>query len=527
VIVDGQHRAMALLAIYRNLKDEWSDARRAPFKEYYSAWTPNYINQFNLTDINLPVILCTVPPLDEKYTGDFDLKKAARSIFLTLNKTARKVSTSRNILLDDNDLIAYFLRRCLSEVKQKDTRSPYSFRIWNVELDQFGDKLKIQSPIAITGVNHIHYIIEHALLDSGNVSGIAPRSGKFYKRTNLEDCIDRLGGRDILGSTVADTIRRDSFLADSAEKLGQRFDELYGKFVIAAFEKFALYEKHNQAAIELEKRIEALQDRQLRPILFEGQGIGRVFENYRENLHQNLKNNFFGTDVPEIQASARRLDATAKRITEAVNSFQTERAAFCLEDITDKRPIRIEGGAIHPKIVDWLNNTLFDNVLSTVAFQSALICGFFGEFEKASLRLAETLLDREAAFEEYIQQLNSFFVPKSVPKLKSMIQVFTGDVVGATAEEWRFSQSNQTFRNVVFRSEMQPDQWPKYRYLLLELWNPSHDALRMVVEEERLKCRDEVFSALYDHYRTTYCRDNRKLEDQGKRIKSRGAVGVG
>lgn len=29
VIVDGQHRAMALLAIYRNLKDQWSDERRA------------------------------------------------------------------------------------------------------------------------------------------------------------------------------------------------------------------------------------------------------------------------------------------------------------------------------------------------------------------------------------------------------------------------------------------------------------------------------------------------------------------
>jgi hypothetical protein len=35
IIVDGQHRAMALLALYRNLKQEWSDQRRAPFKDYY------------------------------------------------------------------------------------------------------------------------------------------------------------------------------------------------------------------------------------------------------------------------------------------------------------------------------------------------------------------------------------------------------------------------------------------------------------------------------------------------------------
>jgi hypothetical protein len=58
VIVDGQHRAMALLALYRNLKDQWTDEKRAPFKDYYSEWTPKYIGSFNLTDINLPVLLC-------------------------------------------------------------------------------------------------------------------------------------------------------------------------------------------------------------------------------------------------------------------------------------------------------------------------------------------------------------------------------------------------------------------------------------------------------------------------------------
>ena len=59
-----------LSPLYRNLKDQWSDERRAPFKEYYSEWTPNYINQFNLSEINLPVILCTVPSLDTGYTWE-------------------------------------------------------------------------------------------------------------------------------------------------------------------------------------------------------------------------------------------------------------------------------------------------------------------------------------------------------------------------------------------------------------------------------------------------------------------------
>src|SRR5262249_9423980 len=126
VIVDGQHRAMALLALYRNVKQEWSDERRAPFKDYYEEWTPAYIRHFNLSQISLPVMFCTFPKLDENYRGSYNLKMAARAIFLTLNKTARKVSESRNRLLDDNDLVALFLRDTLSTIKQRDVRSPFS-----------------------------------------------------------------------------------------------------------------------------------------------------------------------------------------------------------------------------------------------------------------------------------------------------------------------------------------------------------------------------------------------------------------
>ena len=406
VIVDGQHRAMALLALYRNLKDQWSDERRAPFKEYYSEWTPNYINQFNLSEINLPVILCTVPSLDTGYVGDFNLKKAARSIFLILNKTARKVSNSRNILLDDNDLIADFMRRTLSEIKRKDTRSPYALRIWNVELDQFGDKLKINSDIAITGVTHVYYMIEHMLLDSGNVRGVAPRSGKFYNRVTLSDCLERLDGRNELGAAVADTIRRDRFSEEAADKLGKKYDDRFGWYIIRALETFGPFDKHNRAVLNLETRVEQHQDRQLGPILFEGQGISRVFETHRKNLHDKLSKHAYRTDVPEIEAIAKRLDATAVRVGEVISEFCTERATLCLAQMSEKRSVRDEAGNTHPNVVEWFN-ALYDNVLSTVAFQSALVCGFFTEAEGVAADVSPPL-DRRTAFAEYIGQLNDF-----------------------------------------------------------------------------------------------------------------------
>lgn len=515
VIVDGQHRAMALLAIYRNLMDQWTDERRLPFKEYYTEWAPSYIQRFNLTEINMPVILCTVPDLDANYIGDFDLKKAARSIFLTLNKTARKVSDSRNRLLDDNDIIAYMMRRCLSEVKKRDNRSPTAFRIHNIELDQFGDRLKVQSPVALTGVNHIYYIVEHCLLDSGDVKGIAPRSGKFYKRTNLNDFLDRLNGRDLLGLDVSELIRRDSFTDDAANKLGNQFLELYGSFIVEAFEEFLPFRFHNEAALSLESTLDKMQDRQLGPILFEGQGIGRVFEAHRENLKKKVGSGFFGGEVPEIRESLRRLEATSERIQHALSGFRRERASSYFDKVSDKRFLKDASGSIHERLVEWING-VYDNIFFTVAFQAAIICGFFGLVEKAGEAVRKAPADseplhRSELFKEYLEQLGAFFVPRTFHQLSRLIHVLSGE---PRSDDWRISQTNYTFRNVVYRGEMQPDQWPKYKYILIELWKPSHPVLRSCVEAERDNCRRQVFSALHEHYRTNYCSDNRKLDDE-------------
>lgn len=519
VIVDGQHRAMALLAIYRNLKDQWSDERRAPFKEYYSAWTKNYIERFNLNEINLPVLLCTIPELDTAYTGDFDMKKAARSIFLTLNKTARQVSDARNKLLDDNDLISFLMRRTLSHIKERDARSPHALRIVNVELDQEGSRQKIQTPVAITGVPHIYYMTEHMMLDNGGtVRGVKPRAGTFYNRTRLDDLLARLDGRNLLGAGTADTIRRDLFTAAAAEKLAAHFDSRYGTYVIGALERFAPFDRHNRAVIEMGEQLEREQDRQLKPILLEGQGIGRVFEAHRTSLRQRLRNGYFRTDVPEIEASSRRLDATATRIDDTVTRLRRDRAARLLGDLTDKKLVRGEDGGIHPKMVEWCNR-LYDELFTTVAFQTALVCGFLGLVEKAERKLKKSdfgdqpPIDRDQAFDEYVTQLNQFFVPRSPTQLKRLIRVFTGEVAD-DKEVWAVRPSNQTFRSVVYRAEMQPDQWPKYRYLLLEVWHPTHPALQSILDEERSECRAEVFAALHDHFETAFCRENQKAKDE-------------
>jgi len=513
VIVDGQHRAMALLALYRNLKDDWSDEKRAPFREYYAEWTPKYIREFELREINLPVIFCTFPALSEDYEGDFDLKKAARAIFLTLNKTARKVSNSRNTLLNDSDIIAFLLRRCLSQVKQKDIRSGFSFRIFNVELDQIEDRVGIQAPIALTGVNHIYYLIEHLLLnEDADVNGAKPRSGKLYKRKDLDGYgfMKRLNGRNLLGSASADSTKRDSFTASAASKLGESFNDRYGRFIVSVFERFLPYEAHNRAVLTLEESLGPLEDRKLRPILFEGQGINRVFETYRGNLEQRLRDNFFEAEVPKIQEVKQRFDDTASRINKAIRSFHAGRAANFLNDFRNKKILWDEQRP-HNEIIKFLN-MLYERVLKTVAFQTALICTFFGQIERYKLFLSShESVNVDHAFDEYMGLLNGFFVPKTLSQFKNLVMVFRGEL-NENATDWKITPSSRTFRSVVYKGEMQPDQWPKYKYLILEIWRPKDSNLAESLTEERKKCRGQIFTGLYESYRDDYLREQTRNE---------------
>lgn len=509
VIVDGQHRAMALLAIYRNLKQEWAHANRAPFKDYYEEWTPNYLKQFELKNINLPVMFCTFPSLDENYKGDYDLKKAARSVFLTLNKNARPVSESRNRLLDDNDLVALFLRNVLSKVKGKDTLASYSLRIHNVELDQFHDRKKIENPISITGVNHIYYLVEHLLFNDGDksVNGAKPRSGRYALRTDLSTfgTYERLGNaRDALGEDSANTTSRHVFSTETGRILADRFFEHLGAYIVGFFERFTPIERHNKASLWLEQDLKSQANQKILPIIFEGQGLSRVFESHRENLRKKQQERGFGSEATKVEQIIANLDATAAQIQSSIARFRAERTSLFLDDVSDKLKLK-STNSYAPKVQSFVDD-LFDNVFSTVAFQTAVIASFLTDVEYANEEKAgngEAAMDKEAQFTEFLSNLNGFFVPRSAAHFKRLVSVFAGDLTG-DPQEWIFTKTRYTFRELVYRGEMQPDQWPKYRYLILELWKPSDPALSARVILQRNLCRGQIFNSLYLHLKDEY-----------------------
>ncbi|UXI00772.1 DNA sulfur modification protein DndB [Photobacterium sp. TY1-4] len=510
VIVDGQHRAMALLALHRNTQNGWDSKAKDAFQQYYEEWTPDIINSFDLSSVKLPIILCTIPDLDTEYQGDFDLQKAARSIFLTLNQTAQPVSNSRNLLLDDNDLISSFLRGFLAVIKQRDIQSDSSFRISNVELDQVENKVKLQSTTAFTGVQHLYYIIEHLLLDSGDVEGISARSGRFKSRKTdgyINGLKARLNSADVLGSDVDATIKRDSFSSEVEAVLLKQFEAIYGQYIRKILETFFPYSCHCDAVLKLRTCVEEGGDTTIKSIFFDGQGVAKVFEKHRDELNQK----YADTPSKELQELLERVNNKSRAVENHAEDFKKIRFDNYVKPIQDKSKLYDEEKNFSAQVRDIILS-IFDNTYTTIAFQSALVCSFFMALEQANDELdISGDLDVTEELDNYIANVNSFFSPDTFSRLKRVVSVLFGKMEGSDASSLKFIQSSSdSFRGVVCRSEMQPDLWPKYRYLFLEIWEPISASLKEHVNKEARDCRALVFEGLYNDSLKKYIKQHMK-----------------
>lgn len=121
IILDGQHRAMALLAVQRKLDDSWPDVA-ADYKEFYSEI--NLPADLDVSSIRVPVTLVWFPPTEDGQSQN--PLRAARSMFVTVNNSARAVGPARLMLLDDNNLKHIFTRSLLERMRHPEVDSALS-----------------------------------------------------------------------------------------------------------------------------------------------------------------------------------------------------------------------------------------------------------------------------------------------------------------------------------------------------------------------------------------------------------------
>lgn len=507
-IVDGQHRAMALLALYRNLTDGWTDAKRSPYEGYYQVWPEAEIRSFDLSQLQLPVLICTFPQLDKDFDQDIDAVRAARRVFLTLNKTAKKVSDSRNKLLNDQDIVAECLRATLSYIKALDAKSNTGLRIWNIELDQEGDRVKIASDAAFSGVSHLYHVIEHLLMTAAPVRGTEAKAKQGAPRKKLDDAYDRLNLKEELTLDQKSVNTRVNYSDEIAEIFRKRWTEMYVPVIDRVFGKVHPFAAFSRATINMNQELVGRRDAVLEKMLFDGQATSRTFDDFREGLNRRVNEDAHWS-TPEIHETLARVNGLLNSRKTTVETMRANRANFLLDNLSSpaKKKIFADGQLAKP-VKDAIDK-IYENVFSTVAFQTAVICTYA---EAAWIAFGSVSSAPAGILDEYVEALNAFLNPTNIDGLNSFLQAFEGAL--EVEPVVKVIPGGATFRQVVLPGELQPAEWPKYRYLILELWSPADPAVREIVEADRIAGRAAIARNLYKRRLAIYSEENRVAEDE-------------
>ena len=125
VVIDGQHRAMALLAIDRTINHTWEDdGRGARYRHFYQTRVEQALSEFGTESIGMvqvPVTVCWFPDL---IADSGSPHSAARKLFVDVNREAKAPSTDRVVLLSDDDLLNMLTRTLLNDLRARESDPP-------------------------------------------------------------------------------------------------------------------------------------------------------------------------------------------------------------------------------------------------------------------------------------------------------------------------------------------------------------------------------------------------------------------
>jgi DNA-sulfur modification-associated len=253
VVLDGQHRAMALLAIDRTVNSLWGTAGTANrYRHFYEHRVRELLQAagpgFNLDKVEIPVIVCWFPDLNGPGK---DPHKAARKLFVDVNKEARAPSEARLTLLSDTELLNIFTRSLLNRLRQDNPPLP----LFAIEYDN--PEKEAARPVkwsVLTNLNLLKFAITRCVfgpkkyltdmsLAFGGRQPLAEMDA--FMRAQLDvstlytDSIedgDRVLARDALGN--------ENFPVQQVEPLVDRFMASWGTAILTILGKLKPYADH-------------------------------------------------------------------------------------------------------------------------------------------------------------------------------------------------------------------------------------------------------------------------------------------
>lgn len=334
VVLDGQHRAMALLAIDRTMNGGWDDAGRgARYRHFYEDRVEAAFSNDSddtLHNIHVPVTVCWFPDL----VGAGDSPHvAARALFVDVNKNAKAPSIDRVVLLSDDDLLNIFVRSLLNDLQAARADQPLAAIEYDNPTRRTGPPTKWS---AISSLQAFVQMVERVLflgekyVDNVNlpVRGRPPELTKdtFFRQqldvtTLFAASIDT--GR---GSFDREELSRFSFPREAVDGLTERFLQGWGQGLLYLLGNVYPYRAHANALSALAEQWqpadESAVDALAREAVYEGVGMYWIL---LSSFHRWTEDGALGNSTPDVVKAWNHL--TSKR-----DIFRKLRAVEYLSD---------------------------------------------------------------------------------------------------------------------------------------------------------------------------------------------------
>lgn len=285
VIVDGQHRAMAVLAAYRTAHNKWAGVTMSgqPSDFLSSLYKRNEVQPEMLKNLDLPICLIYFPTLTEGQDVPKNIIDAIRKLFLDVNRNAKQPSEIRRVLLDDYSLVSICLRHLLNSIS---TNAEGTFKIHHIDVDS-DSEWENYSPnrkLCIANVRTMYELVRRVLLEKN--SSISIKSFTDSKNTNPVDTTQlgiALNFDSITGDEWENTHKfekanvKDSFFPRSIQDhVKSIFNAGWGKAIIEIYENFYPFKTHSLAADKIRAELNDLDEEEVlsnvKLALLEGQG---------------------------------------------------------------------------------------------------------------------------------------------------------------------------------------------------------------------------------------------------------------
>ncbi len=300
IVIDGQHRAMALIGIDRTINNKWA-GRGEKYRAFYEGPVQKCLEQLTpaqreslFSSIELPVTLIWFPELTTSH------QVAARKVFVDLNKNARPPSESRILILSDSNLISVFTRATLNEFR----KSEISFPIYAVEYDHPENEQASQSKWSvITNVTVIADCIRRLVEGPSKFYAMNSSFGGNEKGSERAELLRlSLNIADVLPASIKEEdahyerekIDAKSFPRSSVDKLEQQYLQYWGRLLTLFFSSLYPYRCHADALAQLKDgwTTASAAAALARDAIFEGVGIYwtlRASDSYREDLARQAR----------------------------------------------------------------------------------------------------------------------------------------------------------------------------------------------------------------------------------------------